>query len=533
MNWAQRIPIIRSIFPPRRHSHRYRDREERAAARRARLLGLAAIAGGCAYLTWLWFTLNPHHPTLAAAFMAGEVACLLLLVSASFTVWELRHKPPEGLPLAGAPPVDVFVTACGEPIHVIRATLDAAARIEWDGPLAVYVLDDGNSAEVRAEAERHGFRYHARERLGHGRRHAKAGNLNFGLSVSSGDFVLVLDADQVARPSILRALAGYMRFPDVGFIQSQQVYFVPQGDPFFSLDRVFYEAVQLGCDDRDTVISCGSGVLYRRQALDANGGFSPWNVVEDLTTSYDLHSRGWRSFYYPHPVSIGMAPADIWGVYRQRGQWALDTMRLFFWDNPLLKRGLRASSRMTYLVIPLSYLCAGLVFPFFFLVPVWTYVTGQSVLAGSELEFAVMRGGYGILMALALQSMFRRHEAGRQFQMLAGLFPVYLLGTVRALFYPRWREASYTPNNARRRAARAAWIAVLPQLAIVAANAALPFYAIAAGTAEPRLIVSNACISALAIWALLPAIVAALGAKVWREEDSPYVARMEESTVGV
>ena len=140
---------------------------------------------------------------------------------------------------------------------------------------------------------------------------------------------------------LLRVLAGYMRFPDVAFIQSRQLYRVPVGDPFFSLDQVFYQAVQLGYDNRDSAISCGSGVLYRRAALADNGGFAAWNLVEDLTTSYQLHSRGWRSFYYPHPVTLGLAPSEIWGVYRQRGQWALDTMRLFFWDNPLLKRGLK------------------------------------------------------------------------------------------------------------------------------------------------------------------------------------------------
>ena len=56
---------------------------------------------------------------------------------------------------------------------------------------------------------------------------AKAGNLNFGLAGSTGELILVLDADQVADPQILHALAGYMRFPDVGFIQSRQLYVVP------------------------------------------------------------------------------------------------------------------------------------------------------------------------------------------------------------------------------------------------------------------------------------------------------------------
>ena len=219
-----------------------------------------------------------------------------------------------------------------------------------------------------------------------------------------------------------------------------------------------------------------------------------------------------------------MAPGDIWGVYRQRGQWALDTMRLFFWDNPLWKRGLRWGSRMSYWVIPLSYLCAGVVFPFFFVIPIWTYVTGGSILSGSEWQFVVMRGIYAVLMALALRTLFRRHEAGRQFQMLVGLFPVYLSGTLRALTYPRARAARYIPNNVAPTARRPALIAVLPQLSLLTANAVLPFYAIAAETAAPRLIISSAFVSALAIWSLLPAVAAALGRKVWQTDQNPYRA---------
>lgn len=500
------------------------DREERAAVIRARLLALATLVTGTAYLVWLVDNRNPSHAIVGAVFVAAELACLALFLTASFTVWCLRYKPPEGLPPDRPFDVDVFVPVCGEPAEIVRATLARVSDIQWNGRLMVYVLDDGGSEPVRELAQAYGFRYLSRMGSDHPLKTAKAGNLNFGLSHSDGEFILVLDADEIPKPRILDVLAGYMRFAKVAFIQSKQFFWVPEGDPFFSLDRVFYDAVQLGYDNYDNAISCGSGVLYRRAALKENNGFSSWNIVEDLTTSYDLHSLGWKSFYYPHAVTAGLAPSDVWGVYRQRGQWALDTMRLFFWDNPLFKRGLAWSGRMSYLVIPLSYLSAGFVFPFFFAIPVWTYLTGGSILAGSELEFVVIRGIYFVTMALALRSLFRKHEAGRQFQMLAGLFPVYLLGTLRALIYPGWRKPEYIPNNQQRSRPRGrpAILAVLPQLVLLLANAALPFYAIVAGAAPARLIVANAFVSALAIWSLMPAVLAALGRKTWNEEQSPY-----------
>ena len=525
MSLLARIPLVRGVIPPREHTLRYKDDEDRHAVIVARLLAIGTVLTGVGYLVWLLYARNSHHPWMAGAFIVAEALCLLLFTTATFTVWRLRHKPPEGLPLISISSVDIFVTACGEPIDVVRRTLSAITTIRWDGAINVYVLDDGGSEEVEAEAAARRFTYRSRRKEGVPLDGSKAGNLNFGLEHSTGELILVLDADQMAEPHILYALAGYMRFPDVGFIQSRQFYRVSDGDPFFNQDRVFYEAVQLGYDDRDNAISCGSGVLYRRAALDSVRGFASWNLVEDLTTSYELHSHGWRSFYYAHPVSIGLAPNEIWGVYRQRGQWALDTMRLFFWDNPLFKRGLSWQGRMSYLVIPLAYLGAGFVFPFLFVIPLWTYVTGGSVLASQELHFGLFRGMYFVMMAVALRALFRRQQAGRQFQMLVGLFPVYLAATLRALFYPPGRKPRYTPNHARRAARpKPGVVAVLPQLMLVGLSAVLPFYAIAAATAEPRLILSNAFISAVAIWSFVPIIIAALSRKALRDEHISYAA---------
>ena len=40
-------------------------------------------------------------------------------------------------------------------------------------------------------------------------RHAKAGNLNNALMVTSGEYLLILDADQIPEPDILDKTLGY------------------------------------------------------------------------------------------------------------------------------------------------------------------------------------------------------------------------------------------------------------------------------------------------------------------------------------
>jgi cellulose synthase (UDP-forming) len=515
--------LLELLHPELVPSRRFGEKEDRRRRLAARGLTILTAVLGVLYLAWTLGALNRDHPMMGALFFGAEFTSLALFVLAAWDAWLMRYTDPQGMPASEGRSVDIFVTACGEPLHVVSRTLEAAAAIEWDGPITRYVLDDGGSQAVRKVSERLGFRYLSRNVEGLPPSDAKGGNLNFGLSRSEGDLILVLDADQIADRQILNTIAGFMQIPLIAFVQTKQRYLVPREDPFNNQDSVFYDAVQIGFNAGDTVISCGSGVLYRRVALEDIGGFATWNLVEDLTTSYELHSRGWKSMYYGYPLTVGLSPSDIWGVYQQRGQWALDTMRLFFWDNPLRKKGLSRRSRLTYSVIGLSYVCAAFVFPFFFVLPLWSYLTGDAVLDQPGWEFLAVRTPYLISMSLALQYLFRAQAVGKQFQLYSGLFPVYARAIVRALFHPPGRKPGYKTNNAtaRRKRRYPAWVAVLPQMSLFVANAVLPFYAVLQRTAPGWLIAANAFVSVFALWALWQVLAAALGPKRWDVESDP------------
>jgi glycosyltransferase involved in cell wall biosynthesis len=520
--WVRRVPLIgRILHPSPEPWRRFGELADRPRRIRAQILALLTFATGSFYLVWIAGELNPAHPILGALFWASEAGCLLLFLIASATLWRLRFKPEVSPPPDREYSVDVFVPVCGEPIEVISKTLRGVAEIRWNGPIERYVLDDAGSDAVRRVAESLGLTYLSRVVSGVEKKDAKAGNLNFGLSHVRGELLLVLDADQVPKPAILEALAGYMRFPRLAFIQSRQAYLVPEGDPFFNEDRVFYGAVQMAMDAHDTVIACGSGVLYRRAALDEIGGFTTWNLVEDLTTSYELHAHGWKSFYYPYALSEGLAPDDVWGVEKQRSQWALDTMRMFFWDNPLFKHGLPWRKRLNYFLIGWTYLTCGFFIPLLFAIPPWVYLTGQSLIERPEIEFALVRGLYFLAMVGGMHYLALRDDAARQFQMLVGLFPVYLVSTLRALRYRRSKPGYHVNNRQRSKRRGRAELAVLPQLTLVVANLYLPFYAIHYGTAPARVIAVNVLVSAVAIWTLWRAVEAALGQPIWRAERHP------------
>lgn len=501
------------------------DREDRSRRLWARMYSILCFLTGGIYLIWVTFNLNPTEPWMTTAFFCAELACFGLFLVANISVWRPRFKPPSGHPAREIIhcSVDVFIPCCGEPLQVIRTTVRAASQIRWSGPFTLYVLDDKNLLEVRRIAKAFGAVYLSRPGEGIPNDNAKSGNLNFGFARSHGDFILILDADHIARPNIMEVLSGYMKFESVAFIQSRQQFIVPEGDPFFSSDPVFYGAFLPGCDGTNSVISCGSGVLYRRKALEELGGFVTWNLVEDLTTAYQLHARGWRSFYMPHAFITGMAPDTIAGVYRQRGQWALDTLRLLIFDTPFLKRGMPWRIRMTYLTIGMAYFCTGFVFPFFYVVPLWTYLTGSVVVTGNVVEFFGLRLAYFLAMTLAMHWLYRGQQPGRQFRALTGLFPVYIGAFLKVLCYPPGRKPGYKVSNQeenlrRKRHTLPDVILVLPQLLLFLANASLPYVAVLTGSAPAKPIFINVFISAVALWTLWPVLEATFGPTHYSED---------------
>ncbi len=99
-------------------------------------------------------------------------------------------------------------------------------------------------------------------------RHAKAGNLINALYRTDGEFLLILDADQIPAPEILTRVLGYFRDPLVALVQTPQWFYnVPPGDPFGSQAPLFYGPIQEGKDGWNAAFFCGSNAVLRREAL--------------------------------------------------------------------------------------------------------------------------------------------------------------------------------------------------------------------------------------------------------------------------
>lgn len=433
----------------------------RTSALLTRAAGPAAVATGLLYLSWrfrAWDSLT--H--LGVLFLLVEiVAFATLLLTVAVTTRRRRRVPvPDG---AFDGSLDVFVTVCGEPLEMVEQTLGAALALEH--PHATYLLDDGERAgrgdgrATAALAARLGVPRFSRTTGPIG----KAGNLNHALRRTSGDVVLTLDADHVVVPHAAQRGLPPFADPRVGFVCSRQQFAVPDDDPFHNDETFFYAVLQPAKDADSSAISCGNGTFYRRAALASCGGFSEWNLVEDLHTSYVLHAAGWRSRYLDRPVSTGTAPATP-GVYlSQRLRWATDSTRLLLFDNPLRRPGLTVWQRLHYLHTTSYYLLAALQVVFLLGPPLYILLRQSVVPAPSAPDYLLHHLPYLAALLWFLVSQVGLPAALRGAR--SGLFclPVYVLATLRAC-------SGRLPPSAPTEKGRQRWFAapVLPALAVSA-----------------------------------------------------------------
>jgi len=228
------------------------------------------------------------------------------------------------------PSVDVFLPSCGEKISILRNTFDGVSKLVWAGELNVYVMDDADSEQVKALAQEFGFHYQVRADMGYMK---KAGNLKSAFDKTSGDLILILDADFVIRPDGLQHLVPYFEDQTIGIVQSPQFFDVSRNQNWLqrgagATQDLFYRWIQPSRDALDSAICVGTNAIYRREALDQVGGFYQIEHSEDVHTGFALAECGYRLRYVPVIVSKGLCPDELKGFISQQYRWAAGSLAL-------------------------------------------------------------------------------------------------------------------------------------------------------------------------------------------------------------
>lgn len=275
-------------------------------------LSAACLIFGAWYIVWRWmFSINIDALWFSIPLIVAETGAYIGLVLFTLNLWSA--KSPERPPLpqstrdcTGDPDVpdrplsvDVFFATYSEDPELVRQGLQAAKAITYPYPLdlRVHVLDDGKRPAMAEVAAQEGVNYITRsDNLGF-----KAGNLRNAMSVTSGDFILICDADMIPFPTFLEETLGYFQDEKVAWVQTPQWFYdVPPGvplpallarrlgkpggwlgralervvgpiqigeDPFANDPQLFFDVILRRRNWANASFCCGAGSIHRREAV--------------------------------------------------------------------------------------------------------------------------------------------------------------------------------------------------------------------------------------------------------------------------
>ncbi len=274
------------------------------------LLTIALVVGGW-YIFWRWtHSLNFNALWYAIPLVVAETGAYIGLLLFAFNLWKVKDYPKQSPPKYISEcvshteadrliVVDAFFPTFNEEIELVKLSLRDAKKITYPHPidLRIHILDDGKRAEMKKVAEEEGVGYFTRSNnIGF-----KAGNMRNAMEQTSGDFILICDADTRPFPTILEHTLGYFKDPDVAWVQTPQWFFdIPEGvplpkllrqwigkpghlfgslvekiigpvkvgsDPFVNDPKMFYDLIQRRRNWANASFCCGAGSIHRRDAV--------------------------------------------------------------------------------------------------------------------------------------------------------------------------------------------------------------------------------------------------------------------------
>ena len=370
------------------------------------LLWLFAITA-IFYFHWRIYTLNPNAIIFSSLMLAAEVYGILTGIAHFMMTWRLTIRRPP-LP-AKNQTVDIFIPTFNESIDIVTRTLTAAVKMDY--PHTTWLLDDGNRPEFKNLAEEVGAHYLARPT----HEHAKAGNLNYGLARSNGQFIAIFDADHVPSKNFITSVLGYFSDPKVAFVQTPQ--------DFYNLDSyqhrmdkkrglvwteqsLFFRVIQRGKDYWNAAFFCGSCAMVRRACLDKIGGFATDTITEDLHTSIKLHKCGYSSIYHEESLAFGIAPSTIAPFITQRIRWGQGAMQVWKKEGIIFSKNLTIAQKINYAASILTYF-DGWQKGFLYITPIIVLCTGWLPIQTTGTELLIHLVPYIILNLLLTEELAR------------------------------------------------------------------------------------------------------------------------------
>ena len=326
-----------------------------------------------------------HDATWLSAifFVTGLYGTMLMAIA----VWPRRAEPGADAAPSGSafrPFVSIIVPARNEE-DVIADTVRCLCALEYrdaaGGPAFEVIVVDHRSTDrtgqvldgLRRELAFTVVRPSIEDGVG------KAVALNVGLAAARGEAICVFDADARVAPDFLARLIPYLARPGVAGVQARKLVYDGRGNLLMRAQEDDYFVFQtLTQRSRHrlggAVILTGNGLVTRRDALEAVGGWNEDALTEDIDLSVRYALRGW-TVHYCEDVVVWEEAVSTWrGLVQQRTRWSEGSLGcLFEYAGAVLRAPVPWRERLDFLVFLSGSLVLALsmVASYIFLVEDW------------------------------------------------------------------------------------------------------------------------------------------------------------------
>ena len=281
------------------------------------------------YSYLVWFEATPFYMAMLLYFAWYPLATSAMWIFTSILFFRQKEVGAtdfyDKLPGAGPDPMVSFVIPAFNEEKNISSTI--AGVLEVDYPhFEVVIIDDCSTDNTLAEIEPYlldGRVRLVRKMINEG----KAMALNDAIPLTRGELLLVMDADAVPIPDILKYFVPHFRSPRCAAVTGNPR--VANRDSFLAkLQSIEFASIISLMRRAQRVwgrIMTMSGVvgIFRRTALFDVGLYSPEMATEDIDLTWRLQMRHWDVRYESRAVMWMRVPQSLQGLWWQRRRWAL------------------------------------------------------------------------------------------------------------------------------------------------------------------------------------------------------------------
>jgi cellulose synthase/poly-beta-1,6-N-acetylglucosamine synthase-like glycosyltransferase/glycosyltransferase involved in cell wall biosynthesis/O-antigen/teichoic acid export membrane protein len=262
-----------------------------------------------------------------------------------FLVWKSLSSPPElnftpsQIAQLNDEELPTYTILCPlyKEAHVLPMFLEAIAKLDWPkNKLDVQLLLEEDDLQTIESASRMNLPDYVRVIVvPHSLPKTKPKACNYGLSLATGDYLVVYDAEDLPEPRQLKkAYLGFQTVgPEVWCLQAKLNYFNPRQNLltrlFTAEYSLWFDVVLPGLQSINTYIPLGgTSNHFRTQELLSLHGWDPFNVTEDCDLGARLFKSG-KTTAIIDSVTLEEANSNVKNWIRQRSRWIKGYMQTY------------------------------------------------------------------------------------------------------------------------------------------------------------------------------------------------------------